>query len=65
MPGPVEVQPADNLAVQEAEKALVSLGYRPQEAARLIASVKGEAEGTEALIRAALKRVAGQTEAAS
>ena len=65
MPGPVEVQPADNLAVQEAERALVSLGYRPQEAARLIASVKGEADGTEALIRAALKRVAGQAEAAS
>ncbi len=63
--GPVEVQPAHNVAVQEAEKALVSLGYRPQEAARLIASVKDDADGTEALIRAALKRVAGQSEAAS
>jgi Holliday junction DNA helicase RuvA len=56
---------SQELAVQEAEKALVSLGYRAAEAARLVALVKGEAQGTEALLRAALKRVARQAEAAS
>ena len=57
--------PAEGMAVQEAERALVALGYRAPEAARLVASVKGEAEGTEAIVRAVLKRVAGQTETAS
>lgn len=65
VPGPAPAQASEGLAVQEAEKALVALGYRAPEAARLVASVKGEAQGTEALVRAALKRVAGQTEAAS
>ncbi|MEQ8859661.1 MAG: Holliday junction branch migration protein RuvA [Pseudomonadales bacterium] len=60
--------PAAGLAAQEAEKALVSLGYRPPEAARLVASIKNDADETasaEVLVRAALKRVAGQAEAAS
>ncbi len=65
VPGPAPAQASEGLAVQEAEKALVALGYRAPEAARLVASVKGEAQGTEALVRAALKRVAGQTDAAS
>lgn len=47
-------------AVAEAEQALVSLGYRPPEAARLIGAVKGDGGSAEALIRAALKRVAQQ-----
>ncbi len=56
---------AAGMAVQEAEKALVSLGYRPPEAARLVASIKDQADSAEALVRAALKRVAGQAETAS
>lgn len=65
MPGPAAVPGADDLAVQEAERALVSLGYRAQEAARLVASIRGEADSAEQLVRAALRRVARQTEAAS
>jgi holliday junction DNA helicase RuvA len=51
-------------ALQEAEAALVSLGYKPQEAARavVVAGTTLESEGkalaTEALIRAALKNLA-------
>lgn len=52
------------VAVQEAERALVSLGYRPVEAARLVASIKDEADTAEELVRAALRRVARQTETA-
>lgn len=55
---------AVGMAVQEAERALVSLGYRPVEATRLIASIKAEADTAEELVRAALKRVARQGEAA-
>jgi Holliday junction DNA helicase RuvA len=41
----------------EAESALISLGYKPQEAARMIAGVKSDAVTTsEELIRAALKK---------
>jgi len=48
--------------LQEAEAALVSLGYRPQEAARAIIQVAAqleapEAAGTEQLIRAALQHL--------
>jgi holliday junction DNA helicase RuvA len=65
MPGPADVPGADDLAVQEAERALVTLGYRAQEAARLVASIRSEADTAEQLVRAALRRVARQTEAAS
>lgn len=65
VPGPVPATASDSLAVQEAQGALVSLGYRPPEAARLVASVRSEAQTAEELVRAALKRVAGQAEAAS
>ena len=42
--------------VAEAEEALVALGYKPAEAARLIAAVDAEdIEGSEELIRRALK----------
>jgi Holliday junction DNA helicase RuvA len=42
--------------VAEAEEALVALGYKPAEAARLIAAVDGDdIEGSEELIRRALK----------
>ncbi|MGB0781869.1 MAG: Holliday junction branch migration protein RuvA [Marinomonas sp.] len=40
---------------QEAEAALISLGYKPQEAAKAIASVPVDAANSEDVIRAALK----------
>lgn len=59
----IPVKVADTL--QEAEAALISLGYKPQEAARavVVASTalegEGKAVGTEALIRLSLKNLAG------
>jgi Holliday junction DNA helicase RuvA len=44
-------------ALLEAESALIALGYKPQEAARMIAAVKVEGASSEELIRAALKSV--------
>lgn len=44
--------------VQEAESALIALGYKPQEAAKMIQAVNSEdVQTAEALIRAALKRM--------
>ena len=40
---------------QEAESALISLGYKPQEAAKAIAGVPMDASSSEDVIRAALK----------
>ncbi|NVK74004.1 Holliday junction branch migration protein RuvA [Marinomonas sp. CT5] len=40
---------------QEAEAALISLGYKPQEAAKAIASVPVDASNSEDVIKAALK----------
>lgn len=64
---PAAAAPANGggFALEEAERALVSLGYRPAEAARLVASVKAEGETTEELVRAALRRLARQSEATS
>lgn len=42
-------------AVQEAESALVSLGYKPQEAARMVNAVADEGQTSQELIRLALK----------
>lgn len=47
----------------EALDALVALGYKPQEAARIVENVAEEAFTTEEIVRAALKRIARQTEA--
>src|SRR5690606_12567979 len=52
-------------ALEEAEKALIALGYRPSEASQLVDSIKAEGETTEELVRAALRRVARQAEATS
>jgi holliday junction DNA helicase RuvA len=41
--------------VSDAVSALVSLGYKPQEASRLVSAVEAEAERSEDLIRLALK----------
>ena len=65
LPAPAALPREATVAVQEAEQALVALGYRPAEAARLVDSVKVEASSVEDLVRAALRRVAGYTEVAS
>jgi holliday junction DNA helicase RuvA len=62
---PAGITRAGGVAVSEAEHALVALGYRPAEAARLIGSVRSEAETTEELVRAALKHAARQAESTS
>ena len=47
-------------ATEEAERALVALGYRPGEAAKLIAAIDGDADASAAeIVREALKRAAG------
>lgn len=49
---------AANVILREAESALIALGYKPVEAAKMIASVNtDEMQTAEALIRAALKRM--------
>lgn len=48
-------RPAD--AEEEAVSALVALGYRPQEASRMVSSVAGDDLNAEALIRQALRAV--------
>ncbi|SFM50168.1 Holliday junction DNA helicase subunit RuvA [Ectothiorhodospira mobilis] len=47
--------PASPDPAQEAVAALVALGYKPQEASRLVSKVEGEAEGSEEMIRLALR----------
>lgn len=42
-------------ATEEAEEALIALGYRPQEASRIVSRVAVEGMDSEALIRQALK----------
>lgn len=41
--------------IQEAESALVALGYKPQEAARMVNAVANEGQTSQELIRLALK----------
>jgi holliday junction DNA helicase RuvA len=56
----VDVSGSDNLStmtinvIEDAESALIGLGYRPQEAARAISRVSDPAEDVESLIRQAL-----------
>lgn len=54
---PPNVQSELTDAVQEAESALVSLGYKPQEAARMVNAVANEGQSSQELIRLALKSV--------
>lgn len=44
--------------VAEAEEALVALGYKPQEASRMIAKVDSDGLGLEAILKQALKAMA-------
>ena len=56
-----DVSGSDNLStiinsvIEDAESALIGLGYRPQEAARAVSLVSNPAEDVESLIRQALK----------
>ncbi|MEZ5558916.1 MAG: Holliday junction branch migration protein RuvA [Pseudomonadales bacterium] len=60
---------AASAVVTEAEHALVALGYRPAEAMRVIDSIRSAGNedigSAEALVRAALRRLAGRSEVAS
>ncbi len=49
--------PVEATAQEEAESALVALGYKPLDAQKAIAAVKNEHESAAELIRAALKRM--------
>lgn len=52
------VADSSQLMLQEAESALIALGYKPQDAAKMIQAVSQEGiVSAEALIRAALKRM--------
>lgn len=46
--------------LREAESALIALGYKPQDAAKMLNKVSSQAETPEELIRLALKNTLGQ-----
>lgn len=60
-----EVATSDSQAVTEAEKALVSLGYKPSEARLAVDAVAVEGNSAEQMVKAALKRAARMVEASS
>lgn len=47
----------DSDIIQDAEGALIALGYKPQDAAKAVSKVSAEGLSSEALIRAALKNM--------
>lgn len=49
--------PVEASAAEEAESALVALGYKPADAQKAIAAIKNEHETAQELIRAALRRM--------
>jgi Holliday junction DNA helicase RuvA len=53
--GSAQLPSGGNDQLLEAESALISLGYKPQEATRMIAAVKKDHAASQDLIRAALK----------
>lgn len=57
--GTASAVPKDRVvdAAAEAEAALVALGYKPQEASRAIAALDTEGQGSDTLIRQALKNM--------
>lgn len=55
--GSAQLPVRENDYLREAESALIALGYKPAEAMNMISAVKNEGATSEALIRAALKRV--------
>ena len=58
-------QQATKNALAEAERALVALGYRVQDAARVLDQVYADNLTSEEMVRAALKRIAQASEALS
>lgn len=56
-PGMQSAPPATN-SVKDAISALISLGYKPQEASKMVSSVETEGLASEEVIRQALKSVA-------
>jgi Holliday junction DNA helicase RuvA len=55
-PGPDVVAVSRSRMIQDAESALIALGYKPQEAARAVAAAEGAGgDSSEELIRLALK----------
>lgn len=59
-PAPVDAVPAARDPRSEAEAALQQLGYKPVEAARLVAAAAAEGDGAEAIIRKALRAALGR-----
>lgn len=57
MPLADQTEPRDTSAEEDAETALVTLGYKPQQAARAIAKVNKPGISSEELIKAALKQM--------
>ncbi|MGV6859816.1 MAG: Holliday junction branch migration protein RuvA [bacterium] len=55
VPAGTPMPPVTVDAVAEAEQALVALGYKPQEASRMVASVETDGLGIEAIIKEALQ----------
>lgn len=55
----IQAEPRSADAAQEAVKALMTLGYKPQEASRMVRELNIQDLGTEDIIRQALKSVAG------
>ena len=49
----------ENARLAEAESALVALGYKPQDAAKMLSKVASQASSAEELIRLALKHSLG------
>ncbi len=56
LPGSEPAATGGNDEVKDAIAALVSLGYKPPEASRLIAKIPTDGQNSEAIIRAALKQ---------
>jgi Holliday junction DNA helicase RuvA len=59
LPSSVSAGPVGETPVAEAVGALIALGYKPNDASRMVRKVEQEGLASEELIRAALKNVAG------
>jgi Holliday junction DNA helicase RuvA len=57
---PRAVDGATRIVIEEAERALIQLGYRPAEASRAIGGAYVQGHSTEDVVRIALKRMARQ-----
>ena len=57
---PRAAEPATRLVIEEAERALIQLGFRPAEASRAIGGAYEHGHSTEDVVRIALKRMARQ-----